>query len=793
MTCQSATVYQDILVQRLQSLIPHDSPHVNVRKQTRFKYSSEDTHYLELDVWFPKLNICFEFQDNYHYLTTWYSQQSLLQIQHNDDIKKDKIQRTGMSLVVIPCWWDGNIGSLQSTIHFYLPDICEISVANPIPLCPPKDFYQASVEIPNIGELMYASFPLNQDSLLLEKWWIGEKYDGLRFCWNPLERKLFTRYANEIQVLPSYYSSLPSIVIDGEMWFGRGSFSLTTMLVKSMIQFVPWDLVRLNAFDCPDTAKPFEDRYERLVSSVSPANPCVVVVSRYLSFDATQDTIVQNIVQQEGEGIIMRKEGSPYEHGRSSSLIKMKSIYGDSEGVVVGIRQKSVYLQLSNGITFRVPPENVNVRNLSVGDVVSFSYESHTRKNIVVNPKINRVRNDIPWQSTNLQDYQLEQNSLAGENLGTMRILLEDFAAKRSLDPLLPRTWYDLTASEFVHDKRVRTVLRKFGSYINAITSLFPEIRFDRNQFKDMMSSVRRRRAYFESYAKKNGFDPLNPEHWYSHRTKMLPIKETLQAIYYHNSSIAQALVDLFPEIGLEKPKLMYSGAIYKRPNRRKFFEKYAKLHGFDPLNPVNWYMQPKNRILATKGVRGVLWYHGNSIAQALLDLFPEIGLEKEKLDRFLWKKINRRLFFEKYAKSKGFDPLNSENWYHQSKNKIKALKGATSVLWYHSNSVSKALLDLFPEIGLDKLRLKSTILWNAVNRRKFFEDFAKSHAFDPLLASNWYSHSQKHIAQQKGSARVLWYHSNNGAKALIELFPEVAFDKAKLAYSMALRQPKLG
>lgn len=34
-----------------------------------------------------------------------------------------------------------------------------------------------------------------------------------------------------------------------------------------------------------------------------------------------------------------------------------------------------------------------------------------------------------------------------------------------------------------------------------------------------------------------------------------------------------------------------------------------------------------------------------------------------------------RRLFFEKYARANGFDPLKPEHWYSQSKNKIKLTK----------------------------------------------------------------------------------------------------------------------
>lgn len=49
--------------------------------------------------------------------------------------------------------------------------------------------------IPDVGELMYASFPTSPINELLASnespWWIGEKYDGIRSCWNAAKKKLY--------------------------------------------------------------------------------------------------------------------------------------------------------------------------------------------------------------------------------------------------------------------------------------------------------------------------------------------------------------------------------------------------------------------------------------------------------------------------------------------------------------------------------------------------------------------------------------------------------------------------
>ena len=48
------------------------------------------------------------------------------------------------------------------------------------------------------------------------------------------------------------------------------------------------------------------------------------------------------------------------------------------------------------------------------------------------------------------------------------------------------------------------------------------------------------------------------------------------------------------------------------------------------------------------------------------------------------WEKSNnRRIFFEDYASSNGFDPYNPENWYMQQKHKILTKKVRNSFLFH--------------------------------------------------------------------------------------------------------------
>lgn len=80
---------------------------------------------------------------------------------------------------------------------------------------------------------------------------------------------------------------------------------------------------------------------------------------------------------------------------------------------------------------------------------------------------------------------------------------------------------------------------------------------------------------------------------------------------------------------------------------RRKFFEKFAKEHQFDPLVASSWYSITEEQIMESevcpslspfletmtniqfKNAISVLSYYNKNFKKALTSLFPEIGLER--------------------------------------------------------------------------------------------------------------------------------------------------------------------
>lgn len=171
---------------------------------------------------------------------------------------------------------------------------------------------------------------------------------------------------------------------------------------------------------------------------------------------------------------------------------------------------------------------------------------------------------------------------------------------------------------------------------------------------------------------------------------------------------------------------------------RRDFFENFAKIKGFDPLDPAMWSLQSRSTITSFKVSFFFLFFRFCSLFLFLFFPLYLVNLLTISL-LFLFLIFNQ--------------------------------KGAHGVLAYHKGSVSQALMDLFPNIPWIKTKLfyKCMLLsifiniiillvinmlnaanWSDRMRRQFFEDYAKSHSFDPLVSNNWYNQPLERITFTK-------------------------------------------
>eukprot|EP00026_Physarum_polycephalum_P002873 Phypoly_transcript_02882.p1 GENE.Phypoly_transcript_02882~~Phypoly_transcript_02882.p1 ORF type:complete len:833 (+),score=72.23 Phypoly_transcript_02882:121-2619(+) len=826
----SSCINQYLLERQLKQLFPHDKTYVDSKKQLKIKYPFSGKH-LELDVWIPKKNIGFEFQDLYHYVTTWYAQHTLDHIHQKDAIKKESVEQMGITLVFVPCWWDGTLGSLAATIHSLRPELISYSKASPIHLNPPQDYFPKS-DVPGVGELMLASFPRDLDfdpTEIDHSWWMGEKYDGIRCCWNPSTSQLYSRSGRRVPLHGAFKRHFPHFFLDGEIWFGRGMFALTSTLFAGA-EIVSWHALRMIFFDTPPTKlqpAPFEMRYEHVLHELKTSCSFSIIAPRILCHDSAHlNALMEEVIRNGGEGMIARRVGSPYLQGRSASLIKFKTAYADKEALVIGLDQGSVLLKIPNGDTFTVQLDDVLIPIPAKGEIVTFSYEPGSRRDFPTNPKICKVRTDLNWEDvaasyvsdrSQLNHFsQVKSNvdfnddissrplskstqapiSVTWNDVSNRRKFFENYAREIGFDPLIATNWYSQQMESIMSFKgAARVLFYHQNSASRALLDLFPDIGLNQDKLwpeklsqNTLMLHVKAKSIQiFEKYARENRFDPLNPSAWVSQTKKrVLSNKGIARVVSLHyRGKVSKALSDLFPSFAAVKPK--WIAPIGPDPwdseyTRRDFFEKYARENGFDPRDAENWHAQSRSNILASKGALRVISYHEGKVSRALLDLFPDIGLDETK---FSWNILaKRRNFFKNYAKQQGFDHRDPENWYRH-REKVLSMKGAANIIQNHQHSLSKTLIDLFPDIGLDKAKLRNGPIWpDREARKRFFVNYASSRGFDPRDPDRWYAQPKIGIWTSRGGQMIGSFYKGSVPGALTDLFPDMPLDVTKFKYS---------
>jgi len=132
---------------------------------------------------------------------------------------------------------------------------------------------------------------------------------------------------------------------------------------------------------------------------------------------------------------------------------------------------------------------------------------------------------------------------------------LDDFAKERKFDPLIAQNWYSFTTEKVLKAKGARSMLRHHqSSIINALVSLYPEVRFKKSKFtappRKYWKSSNNRKLFFIQFAKQHKFDPFVAENWQSVSRDALKYSKGGSMFYtYYGGNLRTALVQLFPNM----------------------------------------------------------------------------------------------------------------------------------------------------------------------------------------------------------------------------------------------------
>jgi DNA ligase-1 len=253
------------------------------------------------------------------------------------------------------------------------------------------------------------------DFLLAKRWsndidprgWIAsEKLDGFRAHWDGKHFRSRDAEGNFGRIIepPAWFiKGLPHEALDGELYAGRGEIGTVTSAVSGKRE-QDWKAIRYSVYDAPDYLQGFELRIKYAQMILNRA-----VNANVIDFWVCEgrDQLLQqlkNIVDNGGEGLMLRKPGSRYEKKRSNTLLKVKPRF-DAEAVVVGHVEGtrpglcgSLEVMNNKGLRFKVASgmtEAMAKNPPPIGTIITYEWELLTKEGIPRPAIFVRVRKDI--------------------------------------------------------------------------------------------------------------------------------------------------------------------------------------------------------------------------------------------------------------------------------------------------------------------------------------------------------------------------------------------------------------
>lgn len=242
----------------------------------------------------------------------------------------------------------------------------------------------------------------------LSGWWMSEKLDGVRAYWDG--QGFISRLGNPYHAPDWFIAALPPIPLDGELWSGRKRFQRTVSIVRAQDRSDHWKEVCFVVFDAPAHDAPFEERLA-LARSTLAERACPH--ARVLEHEQLRDVphLCAELARVEalgGEGLMLRRPGSRYEVGRSSSLLKVKSFHDAEARVLEHLagagrhagRLGALLVEMPDGTRFSVGTgfsDKERANPPAIGALITYRYQELSEDRVPRFPSYVGVREDAEW------------------------------------------------------------------------------------------------------------------------------------------------------------------------------------------------------------------------------------------------------------------------------------------------------------------------------------------------------------------------------------------------------------
>ena len=188
------------------------------------------------------------------------------------------------------------------------------------------------------------------------RYWVSEKYDGVRAIWNGHELRF--RSGRSVPAPAWFTANFPAQPLDGELWLERGGFDrLSAIVRKQQPVDVEWRLVSYRVFELPDAPGSFTERIAQMRQVIDAVQ--ISWLKQVEQFRVPDRQELQRhltaVLKNRGEGLMLHLADAPYSTGRSDVLLKVKP-WLDTEATVIGhVPGKGKYRGMLGALQLEMP------------------------------------------------------------------------------------------------------------------------------------------------------------------------------------------------------------------------------------------------------------------------------------------------------------------------------------------------------------------------------------------------------------------------------------------------------
>jgi len=229
-------------------------------------------------------------------------------------------------------------------------------------------------------------------------YYVSEKLDGVRGYWDG--EQLLTRQGNLIHSPRWFTQHWPSFPIDGELWLERGKFqALLSCVSKHSVEenktVSCWRKVRFMMFDLPKHLGDFNERVNQMQHLLIQVPSPYLAMIKQVKFKelSALDKRLDEVIANQGEGLMLHLASAYYRIGRNSALMKLKK-HQDAEATIIGhTKGKGKYqnqlgaieVKTMDGIIFKIGSgfnDYQRAHPPKIGTVITFKYNGLTNAGI---------------------------------------------------------------------------------------------------------------------------------------------------------------------------------------------------------------------------------------------------------------------------------------------------------------------------------------------------------------------------------------------------------------------------